>query len=121
MDGGSSKPEGCSSIGSIIAFWVPATCSQNAKSETEGMDFVLLMIMLGLHCLMLLIVGVLIVGCAKTLAQCVFAWVATRLKRGRSPKIAQARGGRPTPLRTFRRAPVLSAGGGRRFQPAKSN
>ena len=85
------------------------------------MNFVLPMIMFGLRCLALLIVGVLIVGFAKKLAQCLFDWAATRLKRGRSAKIAQVRAGRLTPLRTFRRAPVLSADTGRRFQAAKSN
>jgi hypothetical protein len=85
------------------------------------MDFALPMIMFGLRCLVLLIVGVLIVGCAKTVAQCFFAWVAIRLKRDRSPKIAQVLGGRLTPLRTFRRAPVPSADTGRRYQPARSN
>jgi hypothetical protein len=85
------------------------------------MDLILPMIMVGARCLVLLIVGVLIVGCTKTLAQCLFAWVATKLKRDRSSKIAQLRGGRLTPLRTFRRAPVLSGDAGRRLQPAKSN
>jgi hypothetical protein len=85
------------------------------------MDFVLPMIMFGLRCLVLLIVGVLIVGCAKTLAQYGFTWVATRLNRDRSPTIAQVRGGRLAPLRTFRRAPVLSADSGRHFRPAKLN
>src|SRR5476649_820265 len=121
MDGGFSKPEGCWSIGSIIGFWVGAALRRKVNGEAEVVNFILPMIMFSLRCLVLLIVGVLIVGCAKTLAQCLFDWAATKLKRGRATKIIQVRAGRLTPLRTFRRAPLLSADTGRRFQAAKSN